>query len=96
MRERPGHREPGERQARLLRERAQGVHRRELPLVPVAVLVALGGVPEREAGPRGGPGLAAVLAGEEAAGDRVIGNDADALLQAERQSSRSICRKRRL
>src|ERR1700675_2700572 len=37
MRERPGHREPGERQARLLRERTQGVHCRELPLVPVAV-----------------------------------------------------------
>lgn len=55
----------------------------ELGFVPVAGLVALGGVAELEAGAVAEVFGVLVFAGEETAGERVVGDDADALILAE-------------
>ena len=85
MREDPGHRHPRERDSRRGRQRAEGFHRRELTLVPVALRVAAGRGAEREAGPGGRARLVTVLAGEQAAGERVVRDHAEPVRLAERQ-----------
>src|SRR2546422_4540818 len=75
-----GHRHPGVR-----RERAQRVEGLELAVVPVALSVARAGRRVRKARARHRTGLAVVLAGEEAARDRVVRDHAQTLLGAERE-----------
>src|SRR5215475_3897519 len=67
MSEDPGHGELDHRHARLSGERAQGFHRGELSLAPVAFLVTSGRRAEGEARTRGRPRVAAMLAGEQPA-----------------------------
>ena len=57
----------------------------EVGFVPVALAVARAGVAERKAGVVLEVFGIGVLAGQEAAGERVVGDDADALVAAERQ-----------
>ncbi|MNT00616.1 hypothetical protein D3C72_1350530 [compost metagenome] len=57
----------------------------EAAIVPVAVLVHAAGGAEGEAGVLLGLGAGLVLAGEQAAGQRVVGNHAQALFGRERQ-----------
>src|SRR4029077_7108718 len=71
--------------ASLAGQRADLLDRRELAIVPVAVLIRLGGVAERESPALGRLPATLVLSREQAAGDRVVGDDADAVLQAEGQ-----------
>src|SRR5204862_5487036 len=85
MREHPRDRKLSERHARLLRQRSQRVHRRELALVPVALLVAVAGGAEREAGARRRSRVPAMLAGKKSARERVIRDDADAFVSAQRE-----------
>src|ERR1039457_1342584 len=85
VRQHPGHREghqvhpglPGQ-----LAERVDGV---EFAVVPVTVLVVARGVAQGEAGPFWGRRGTRVLTGQQAAGDRVVRDDTDALLAAERE-----------
>src|SRR5438045_9575679 len=85
MREHPRDRQLSERHARLLRQRSHGVDGRELALVPVALLVPLRRVAEREARARRRSGVAAMLARQEATGERVVRDDAHPFLLTERQ-----------
>ena len=57
----------------------------EVAVVRVAALIGLGRVAEREAGAFWRWGAATVLPREQAAGDRVVGDDSDTFLAAERE-----------
>src|SRR5215831_8930288 len=81
----PGDREGDQAHPGLVGQPAEGLDRVELAVVPVAVLVHLPGGAEGEARALRGRVGAGVLAGQQAAGDRVVGDDADALLAAVRE-----------
>src|SRR6185369_8857053 len=83
--EHPGQGETDQRDAGLVRDRLQRLDGRELALVPVAVLVPLRGRAERESRTGGGARVAAMLARQQPAGDRVVGDDGESVLAAERQ-----------
>jgi hypothetical protein len=81
---------PGDRQGHdvhpgLVGELAHRLDGVEHPLVPVPVLVHRPGVAEREPGAVLGRRGPVVLAGQQPARDRVVGDNADAVLGAERQ-----------
>src|SRR2546428_118985 len=78
-----GHLDP--RHSGLRSERAEGLPGPELALVPVTLPVARAGRRVREARARHRAGLAAMLAGEEAASHRVVSDHAQSLLRAERE-----------
>src|SRR5271165_2117185 len=81
----PGHREGHQADAGVAGQVLECVDGVELPVVPVAVLVDLPGVAEGEAGSFRRWRSAGMLARQQAAGDRVVGDDADAFLGTERE-----------
>src|SRR6266540_5802071 len=72
----PGDGHLDHRHSGLRGERAEGLHGLELALVPVTLPVARAGRRVREARARHRAGLAPMLAGEEAARNRVVGDHA--------------------
>src|SRR6516164_7234629 len=81
----PGHREGDQAHPGLVGQPAERLDRVELAVVPVTVLVHLPGGAEGEARALRRRVGAGVLTGQQAAGDRVVGDDPDALLAAVRQ-----------
>src|SRR5215472_1917888 len=85
VREHPGDREGDQAHPGLIGQPAEHLDGVELAVVPVAVLVHLAGGAEGEPRALRGRVHAGVLAGQQPAGDRVVGDDADALLAAVRE-----------
>src|SRR4029077_4138132 len=86
--EHPGHTRGSQIPAAALAEAFQGGDRLKLGRVPVTVAVELARAAQGEARPGLRVRVAAVLAGQEAAGQRVINDHADSLVAAKRHDLR--------